>query len=245
MKNYPASPELIFDKYTRDWQTAFGNALESVSLYGSAARGEYIPGKSDINFLIVLTPAGIGNLRAAIELTEKWRRQNVAVPLVLTRAYIDNSLDTFPIEFLSMREHHKVVFGEDPLGSLHISKANLRLQIEREIKGKLLHLRESLLAEGFSRDRLLALLRQTLPAFNPLFEALLYLRDEPIPSQRREVFARVAELARIDKAFCERLFRVTTQESKPYRSELWDLFEKYLLQIRELTVFIDAMDKTE
>lgn len=245
MKNYPASPEIIFENYVRDWQSAFGKELQSIVLYGSAARGEYLPGKSDINFLIVLTPAGITQLRAAIELTEKWRKQKVAVPLVITRTYIDNSLDTFPIEFLSMRQHHRVVFGEDVLASLNISKTNLRLQIEREVKGKLLHLRENFLAEGFNRDGLLTLLRQTLPAFNSLFEALLYLRDQPIPDQRREVFARVVELAGLDQKFFERLLNVANQQSKPYRSELWDLFEKYILQIHRLSLFIDAMDKTE
>lgn len=245
MKNYPASPEEILEKYTHDWQSAFGAELQSIILYGSAARGEYVPGKSDINFLVLLTLAGMTTLRAAIELTDKWRKRNVAVPLVLTRPYIEASLDTFPIEFLSIREHHQVVFGGDVLAGLPIAKANLRLQIERELKGKLLHLREHFLAEGLNRDGLLAVLRQSLPTFNPLFEALLYMRDQPIPNHRREVFARVAGLAGLDNEFFERLFRVTSQKSKPYRSELWDLFEKYLLQIRELTVFVDATAKIE
>lgn len=245
MKKNPESPEEIFQDYVADWQTAFGQELESIILYGSAARGEYAPGKSDINFLVVLSLQGITALRPAIELAEKWRKGGVAVPLVMTRAYLDNSLDSFPMEFLSMQKHYKLVFGQDLLRDLKISMNHLRMQLEREVKGKLLHLRESFLAEGVDRDRLLELLRQTLPAFESLFEALLYLREQPIPPHRREVFMQAVKLAALDQNFFDKLFAVVQQETKPYRNELLDLFEKYISQIRQLALFIDAMDKTQ
>jgi len=245
VKKIPESPEAIFEDYIKDWQAAFGKEIESIILYGSGARGEYVAGKSDINFLIVLTTPGITALRPAIELVEKWRKRNVAVPLLMTRTYLDGSLDTFPMEFLSMQKHHQVVFGEDALAGLNISKTHLRMQIEREVKGKLLHLRENFLAVGLDRDRLLLLLRQTLPAFEPLFEALLHLRDQPIPDHRREVFMQGVKLAGLDQSFFDKLLKVAAQESKPYRNELWEVFEKYLLQIRDLALFIDAMDKNQ
>jgi len=245
VKKNPESPEEIFQDYAADWQTVFGQELESIILYGSGARGDYSPGKSDINFLVMLSLQGITALRPAIELTEKWRKRSVAVPLVMTRTYIDNSLDSFPMEFLSMQKHYKLVFGQDVLRDLKISMNHLRMQLEREVKGKLLHLRESFLAEGADRDRLLELLRQTLPAFESLFEGLLYLREQPIPQHRREVFMQAVKLAALDQKFFEKLFAVVQQETKPYRNELLDLFEKYISQIRQLALFIDAMDKTQ
>jgi len=243
MAKYPDSPESIFENYTNDWKTAFGQELQSIILYGSAARGEYMPGVSDINFLVMLSSEGIASLRKAIELTGKWRSQNVAVPLVLSKIYIETSLDTFPIEFLSMQRHHKVIFGEDVFAGLNISKSNLRMQLEREVKGKLLHLRENFLAEAGDRDSLLKLLRHTLPAFNSMFEALLYLSGRPIPEHRRDAFMQAVEIGKLDKSFFDRLLKISEQESKPYRNELWDMFEKYITQIRTLALFIDGMDK--
>lgn len=243
MAKYPESPESIFENYTNDWKAAFGQELQSIILYGSAARGEYLPGVSDINFLVTLSSEGIASLRSAIELTSTWRNQNVAVPLVLSRDYIENSLDTFPIEFLSMQRHHKVIFGEDVLAGLSISKTNVRMQLEREVKSKLLHLRENFLSEAGDRDSLLKLLRQTLPAFNSMFEALLYLNGQKIPEHRREAFIQAMEIARLDKAFFDKLLKISQQESRPYRSELWDIFEKYISQIGSLALFVDGMDK--
>jgi predicted nucleotidyltransferase len=243
MAKYPESPESIFENYTNDWKAAFGSELQSIILYGSAARGEYVPGVSDINFLVMLSSEGIASLRKAFEVTSKWRSQNVAVPLVLSKVYIETSLDTFPIEFLSMQRHHKLIFGEDVLAGLEIHKANLRMQLEREVKGKLLHLRENFLAEAGDRDGLLKLLRQTLPAFNSMFEALLYLKGIQIPEHRRDAFMQAVEVAKLDKTFFDKLLKISQQESKPYRNELWDMFEKYISQIRALALFVDGMEK--
>src|SRR5688572_25003533 len=178
MKKIPESPESIFREYVTDWQTAFGREVESIILYGSAARGEYVAGKSDLNFFVILTSAGIMKLREAVGITEKWRPRRVAVPRVLTRDYIHASLDSFPIEFLDMKLYHRVVFGSDPLANLEISSQNLRLQLERELKGNLLHLREGLLGTGHDRDGLRNLLLRTIPAFTALFEAFLFLKSE-------------------------------------------------------------------
>lgn len=244
MGKYPTSPETIFESYVNDWKTAYGKELQAIILYGSAARREYVPGVSDINFLIVLSSEGIAKLTPAVELTRKWRGQMVAVPLLLTKEYLQSSLDTFPIDFFSMQKHHQVIFGEDVLADLAISKANLRMQLERDVKSKLLHLRESFLSEAEDRDGMLRLLRQTLPAFFPIFETLLYLRDRPIPAHRHDTIDQAVELAGLDKNFFSKMLKVNEQQNKPYRNELCELFEKYILQIRSLALFVDAMERT-
>lgn len=241
MKKYPESPEGIFKEYVTDWQTAFGRELEAIVLYGSAARGEYVPGKSDLNFLVILTAPGMTKLREAVEITEKWRPAGVAVPLTFTHDYIQASLDSFPIEFLDMKLHHRVVFGHDALAALEISPQNLRLQLERELKGKLLHLRQGLLGTGNDREALRDLLLRTIPAFAALFEALLFLKGEAIPNSRQEIFQKVIGLAGLDGGFVERLFRLQAKDSRLYREELWKIMEDYIAQIEKLTAYIDRM----
>jgi len=241
MKKFPASPDLIIKDYTADWQAAFGHDLEAIILYGSGARGAYVAGKSDINFLVIVSPAGMSKLRQAAELTEKWRQQAVATPLLLTRDYIHASLDSFPIEFLNLQRHHRVVFGQDLLADLTISPQNLRLQLEREIKGKLLHLREGLLGAGDNRDALQNLLARSLKDFSARFEALLFLKSETIPPTRKEVFQKAAHLAHLDGGFIEKLFRLSESTGRAYRDELWQLAESYITQIEKLSIFIDQM----
>jgi predicted nucleotidyltransferase len=241
LKKYPESPESIFKEYVTDWQTAFGREVEAILLYGSAARGEYVAGKSDINFLVVVTPAGMNRLREAVEITEKWRRRSVAVPLVLTRDYIQASLDSFPIEFLNMQRHHRVVFGSDALAGLEISPQNLRLQLEREIKGKLLHLREGWLSLGHDRRALSDLLVRSIPTFAALCEAFLFLKEEKIPTARKEIFQKVVQVAGLNGDFVESLFRLPEKEHRLYREELWKLVEDYIAQIEKLAAYLDRM----
>ncbi len=238
MKKFPASPETIFREYVTDWQTAFGRELEAIVLYGSAARGEYVPGKSNLNFMVTVTAPGMVKLREAVEITAKWRRAGVAVPLVLTRDYIQASLDSFPIEFLDMKLHHRVVFGHDVLAALEISPQNLRLQLER---GKLLHLRQGLLGTGNDREALRDLLLRTIPAFAALFEALLFLKGEAIPTARPEIFQKAVGLAGLDGGFVERLFRLQAKDSRLYREELWKIMEDYIAHIEKVATYIDRI----
>lgn len=241
MKKFPAAPESIFAEYTTDWQTAFGREVESIILYGSAARGEYVAGKSDINFLVILTPTGMLKLRQAVEITQKWRPRHVQIPRVFTRDYIQVSLDSFPIEFLDLKLHHRAVFGANPLPDLQISPQNLRLQLEREFKGNLLHLREGLLGTGHDRDGLRSLLLRTIRAFAPLFEAFLFLKNETIPDTHKAVFQKIADLAGLDSGFIAPLFRLQEKNENLYREELWKLMENYINQIEKLTHYIDHM----
>jgi tRNA nucleotidyltransferase (CCA-adding enzyme) len=60
MAKITGSSEDIFVDVTQDYLRVFGRDLLSLVLYGSAAGGAYVKGKSDINLLVVLTPDGIG-----------------------------------------------------------------------------------------------------------------------------------------------------------------------------------------
>ena len=54
MSKIPKTPQEVFPEFVDDLKGIYGEALQSVILYGSGARGEYVAGKSDINFLVVL-----------------------------------------------------------------------------------------------------------------------------------------------------------------------------------------------
>src|SRR5512137_826677 len=106
MSKAPGNPEEIFQTVVKDYQTIFGSDLLSIMLYGSGARGEYIPQKSDINFLILLSDNGINNLSKAFEVVSRWHKSRVSTPLFLTNNYIQASLDVFPIEFLNLKSYY-------------------------------------------------------------------------------------------------------------------------------------------
>lgn len=123
MSKIPSHPEEVFREFVKGYQSILGSDLLSIMLYGSGARGEYIPHKSDINFLILLTENGMNNLPNAFETVSRWRKRSVNTPLFLTKEYIQSSCDVFPIEFLNLKAHHKVIYGEDFLHNLAIEKS--------------------------------------------------------------------------------------------------------------------------
>ena len=120
MAKAPKEPKEVFEEFVSDCKKIFGDDLVSIILYGSAAEGNYRPGKSDINFLVVLTEDGIDALDRALKKTGKWRKRNIATPLFLSGQYIQTSVDAYPLEYLNFQRHYQVVFGRDVLRDLMV-----------------------------------------------------------------------------------------------------------------------------
>ena len=177
-------PDEIFEEFTSDYKNIFKEDLLSIILYGSAARGDYVPGKSDINFLIILSEDGIQNLDKAQELSKKWWKFKVSVPLFLTESYIKTSLDTFPLEFFNMKLNYKVLWGKDVFQEIEIKPGDLRHQLEREIKGKLLHLRQSYFNFYIDKRHVSILIPASVKTFMAFFPAVLHIQGEEIPEDR-------------------------------------------------------------
>ena len=241
MARIPESPEEIFAEFVEDYQQVYGTDLQAVVLYGSGAKGEYVPKVSDINFLIVLSQSGIDRLEEALDLVQKWRKRNVAVPLFLTLEYIESALDAFPIEFLGLQRHHKVVFGEDPLQHLEIKKDDLRLQVERELRGKLLHLREGFLSTGQDRTALAQFLGASVAAFASIFEGLLWLKGVEIPRGRTEVLAKTAQEFGLDGAVFTQVVNVRLGQWHGSKVQLQEIAKRYIAQIKQLVEAVDKM----
>jgi len=239
MPKIPKDPAEIFQELMNDFKLLYAEQLIAIILYGSAARGEYIYKKSDINFLIVLTDSGMRNLKRALPIVSKWRKRNVSTPLMLTPEYIRSALDVFPIEFLSMKLHHQVIYGEDILADIEIQSEHLRLQCERELRGKLLYLREGFLNSNGRTALIKQLISQSLPAFASIFTGLLHLKNIKVPNLRQDLFHVAAETFDLDIM----LFRdiVEQRYRKLDRAQLYELMDNYIEQIATLTKLIDQL----
>jgi hypothetical protein len=241
MSKIPKDPKDIFNELTKDYQDSYGKDLVSIILYGSAASGNYIPKKSDINFLIILTEEGINRLQQSFKTVAQWHKRNVSTPLFLTKSYISSSLDSFPVEFLNMQKSYHVVFGEDVLKELSFEKRHLRLQCERELKGKLLQLRQAYLESRGKPKNLIAIIKNSLTAFISIFRALLSLKDKDVPAEPESVFSLVSqELGVAEQTFVE-LLKVKEGTVKLSSTALNTLFENYIKEIRTLAYSVDQL----
>jgi hypothetical protein len=242
MAKIPKKPEEIFAEITQDYQKVFGPHLLSIILYGSGAGEDYLPGKSDLNLLITLTDQGIERLDLAIETVARWRKRAVALPLFMTKSYLVGSLDAYPIEFLNMKRHYVVVTGEDVLAELTFDRCHIRLQLERELRGKLLHLRSGYLSTERNARKIRDLIRASLTAFISLFSALLYLKNTEIPHAKRDVITAAGKAFGLDSAIflkCEEIQRKVDRFSS---DEVRAIFRDYLKEVSRLCDQIDKME---
>ena len=242
MGKIPNRPEEIFDELKQDYVALFGDDLVAIILYGSGARGEYVPKKSDINLLIVLSDKGIERLGDATDAVAKWRKRNVRVPLVMTRGYIQSSLDAFPLEFFNIKSAYQVIQGENILKDVVIQKEDLRLQCERELKAKLLLLRESFLEANNKSHLLRELVAQSLSAFISIFKALLYLKGDEVPEKNEAVLSATVQSFGLDREIFQTLWYIKRGEKKSDRGALKEIVQKYISEIRGLSTQVDQMD---
>lgn len=138
----PKAIEHEFKEFCRALHELYGDEITSIIVYGSVARREYFPERSDINTLIVINNADLESLRKGVDAVHKAREGCKVTPFFLTRHDIDTSRDVFPIKFHDMRDAYDVVYGNDLLQDLEVSDANLRLELEQEMKILLLELRQ-------------------------------------------------------------------------------------------------------
>jgi predicted nucleotidyltransferase len=223
-----------------DYRKGFGEDLVSVILYGSSVTKEYDPKKSDLNFLIVLSEAGIERLHLAHELVAKWRKKKVSTPLFLTKDYMKFSLDTFPIEFLNIKRNYQVIVGEDVLEGMFFKKDFVRLQCERELKGKLLLLRQRYVETRGKSKVLSELISASLPTFIFVFKGLLYLLGKEIPETKSETVSTLSTELNLDGELFASMLQSEAGTLTSSREEIDDLFKRYLKEIRRLALLMDS-----
>ncbi|MBN1548631.1 MAG: hypothetical protein JW902_18425 [Syntrophaceae bacterium] len=241
MSKIPRKPEEIFPEITEQMKMAFGEELKSISLYGSGASHEYIPGRSDLNFLVVVSDEGLTHIQRLQAYVKEWRKKRVATPLVMTKAFLESALDVYPIEFLTMQYHHVQVYGEDILSSLLFDRKDMRLQLEREIKGKLIHLRQGYLESQEQAKVLRDLIKVSLVAFLSMFAAVLYLKGKTVPQERRRLIREACELVGIDGGVFLMCLDIKEDAVKYDLKEVVPLFEKYRREIEKFDHVVDRL----
>src|SRR5580704_11455763 len=157
---------------------AGGANIVSVILFCSAVSGDFHPGLSNLNLLCVLRESTFAALEALAPVARWWNRQKQPPPLCMTRQELERSTDVFTIELLDMQQHHRVLFGENVLHGLLIPLDLHRVQVEYELREKLILLRQQLLLAFDNNSRLWDLLLHSVSSFATLFRhALIALGD--------------------------------------------------------------------
>ena len=238
----PVKPDEVYEEFSSDTESIFGSNLLSIYLYGSGARGEYVQGKSDINFLVVIESEGLKFLSGVWDHLDNWEKRGISAPLILTESYLSSSLDTFPLEFHNMKEANDLIFGKDLLENIIINDDDLRVQVEHELKAKLLSLRQGFMKTKGNRNELIDLISLSLPTFSAIFSGTLHLKKiENKGTNSSELYDRVEETYELRKGLFQDLLNIKLGIGKWTTSELIELMEEYMTTIRSIFRNVDKM----
>lgn len=227
------------EKLVEELKQAGPNGLKSVILYGSAAAGDHTGKRSDYNVLVVTEDLDIPTLNAFSKAATKWAQAGNPPPLLFTEERLEKATDVFPIELLDIRECHQVLYGKDLVTGLEIDTSNLRLQIEHELRGKLIQLRQRYLLTGGKTKVVAELMVQSLSTFLVLFRAALRLFDETVPQKKMDALEKLAAHLSFDVSVFKTVQQLKDGEVKPKEIEIGELFGNYLKTAEGV---IDAVD---
>lgn len=203
-----------------------GPGLHSLHLVGSAVTPDWHPDRSDINTLLVLQDMDLAVLESLAPLGRRFKGSGIAPPLVMDLGYVLSSLDVFPMEFLEMRLIHQTVLGEDILAPLKIDRGDLRHQCEREIKSRLVGLRQGYLRALGEPKALTEALVRFLSGYQPLARGILVLLGQEPPLQRAAAFTALAAVVGPEAGVFVEMLAVKEGRSKPDAAGARDLFER-------------------
>jgi predicted nucleotidyltransferase len=217
------------EKLLQDWVTVLkqelGNNLASVILYGSAARGEYIRARSDLNLMLVFKKLDLEHISKVRKLTRRKMRRQLPQPVFWTEEELDNAWDVFPLEFEDIKENYQCLVGKDPFGKRKVDKKRMRYQIEFELRSKLLTMRDTWLRSNRDKYDLEMFLIKAGNSFDYLIRKAALVLGKKIALPRDIV---------------EKIKKVKKKEIRLKRSELQDLFHQLHETVESVIRKIDA-----
>jgi len=229
--------KMTLDQLVTQLKAAFGDGLRSVVLYGSAATGEQAA--HDQNVLVLVDSLEVERLDAVSAVVRAWSDAGNPPPFTLTMAEWRRSADVFPMEYADILERHRVVHGEPPFDGLRIDPGDLRWQLELEAMGKLLHLRQGVLAAGGDGRRQVELLDVSKSAILVLFRATLRLNGRTPSRDALEVARETAAIAGFDSRPFERVIRHVRKEEVIRASDAAPLLAEYVRGVEKLVAYLD------
>ncbi len=215
--------------------------MHSFHLVGSAVTPDYDERLSDINSVVVMNRMDLTFLSFLAPLGKKHGKKGIAAPLVMTPEYIRNSLDAFPLEFFDFELIHKTVYGGDVLKDIMIAKPSLRLQCEREIKIKLIGLRQGYLSSLGKKKHLAAVLVKSFTGSMPIFRAIIHLLGKEPPIPRPDVITSLSAATGLETDIFRTILALKYGRIKPSEHELRGMFETYYNAMEAIGKIIDEL----
>jgi hypothetical protein len=233
----------VLQRLVEDLISAHGENLASITLYGSTAVEDTDDNRAHHNVVVVLRRIALEDLRRSVDPLRVWTKASQPMPVYFSLDELQRAADVFPIEFLQMQKARRVLHGSDPLELVDTSDANLRHQLEYELRTKFLQLRRLYFPAAQSAEKLATLMVESLSSFAALFRGVLMLRGREVPVAKRDAIHATADMLGLDVAPFDRILELSSSaRAKLNEAEAGEIFGAYLVQLERV---IDAVDQIQ
>lgn len=220
---------------------AGGANLECVALFGSAANGEFHADYSDINILCVVNEVSAPALEKLAPVINAWTKKKYSAPLIFSHTELKQSTDVFAIEMLDIRQRHRILYGNDIFANLHVPMDQHRVQLEHNLRTKLLTLRQSYIQVVGDDKRVRRLMLDSVSNFSALFRHTLIAMGEQPALHKAENIKRLAEKIKFDPGIFLKLLLVRERKANESEIPAAAAFAQYLDGISTVVQAVDAL----
>jgi hypothetical protein len=175
------------DQFGAQIAAALGARLISLVVYGSSARGGESPAGRSVDTVLIADGVDDRLLAALAPIVGAWVRAGHPPPIVLSDAEWRASADAFAIEYEEIQAAHRVLAGRDPWGDLTVQREDVQRQLEHELVGKLIRLRQGYIATRDDGAQLSALVAASAAGFLTMLRTTLRLAGTRVPASPAEM----------------------------------------------------------
>jgi len=226
--------------YVKDVQRVYGDALDGVLLYGSAVRGEFLPGRSNLNIVLVVKSVKADQLKKYGALHRRWAKEQVVVPLFVTLADLPAMALVFPLEYLEIQEQHRLLAGQDPFVGFKVDQRHLLAEVLQSLRGNLLRVRQRFIEGGGTEEAITILLPLSLTAILPVLRGAQRLLGRPVLSQGEPLLKDFETFLSVDLSGLRDAWLLKRGQISPGQKEIPRLMERYLESLERLVLAVEA-----
>jgi hypothetical protein len=230
----------LLKSYVKDVVKAYGNELEGIILYGSAVRGEFLLGLSNLNVLLILSSYDLSVLKQYDSLHKRWSKEHVVVPLFLTTADLKSASTAFPLEYQDILDCHRLLWGQDPFVGLKVDSRYLAAEVVQGLRGNLFRLRQRLVEGRSTEEAITILLPLSITALLPVLRGLQRLLDRPVVAHGEPLLKDIESHLEVDLSGLRDALALKRGHISPGQKEIPRLMDRYLESLTRLVTTAEA-----
>ena len=188
------------DTLTQSLEKSCGANLVSLCVYGSAARGGYVAGVSDIDLVVVLHDTAPEKLAALTDALLLARHAAGVETMILRLNDVAPAADVFPLFYDDIRSCHVILSGTDVFKDVVIGDAHRRLRIEQELREAKIRMHRAVVDSAGEPGALAGFVYRKVKQIRGPLKALLGLLGTPCGDTVEDVLGAFGKKAGVETA---------------------------------------------